>query len=426
MKIAKKIAFNTIVIIVVMVLISATGFVTGNALLYLVAIACGVFLSVLSGFMLYISIAIPVTRLAQMSKKAVEGNFSGENSCQLSGEIGELAKEIAKYQKNLGGLFFFLHEQVELLSTSSEMLTDLAQMTADTNRQVASRVEEIALGISGKAQASERGANMGHKLAQQLVYQVEGVKDQAESLTKAVQEGTALAKNGHDTVAQLIAINKESNEFIAGIKDIIYGFNSKAKEIGTIIVTISSIAEQTNLLALNAAIEAARAGEHGRGFSVVAEEIRKLAVESANSSAAITKMILNIQSEAKLGVKTMGDFEGIMDKQAQTVGITDQVFNQIGTSMMLSNEKMFKVFALTEEANSCTKSIATEIKEISALVQEVAAATAEASASTEEQSAFLEEIAVAAQVLTEMSVKLKDKVNQYSLAERGGDTNRKE
>src|SRR5690606_19388157 len=109
----------------------------------------------------------------------------------------------------------------------------------------------------------------------------------------------------------------------------IFKLDEASKEIEKIVVTISDIAEQTNLLALNAAIEDARAGEAGRGFSVVAEEVRKLAEQSGQSSRQIAELISNIQYEIDETVKAMESNNREVDSGVHSVTESSNKFSDI-------------------------------------------------------------------------------------------------
>nr|WP_162007820.1 methyl-accepting chemotaxis protein [Heliorestis convoluta] len=170
---------------------------------------------------------------------------------------------------------------------------------------------------------------------------------------------------------------------------------------------IRSIAEQTNLLALNAAIEAARAGEAGRGFTVVAEEIRKLADQSNLFSREIEKVLDELITESQKAVQVMEAASHLVEEQSEHISMTEKKFAGMAGAITKIREMSGTIEKSALEMEQQKGHIIEVLENLTAIAEENSAAIQEASASIEEQKTSTREIAQASENLVKMAEDMK-------------------
>jgi methyl-accepting chemotaxis protein len=330
---------------------------------------------------------------------------------KMKDETGKLGKAMQSLTDNLRGIVREINNSSEQVAAASEELTATSQQSATAAEEVTKTIEEIARGASEQAQNTEEGTSKSNLLGETIEKNI----NYAKHLNSASNKVAEVVDEGLIEVDQLLKITKESNEAASGIYDVILKTNESSNKIGQASSVIASIAEQTNLLALNAAIEAARAGEAGRGFSVVAEEIRKLAEQSSISTKSIDEIVNELQKNAQEAVKTMERVAIISKEQSNSVVVTKDKYVLISQAMKEAIMALEQLNVSEVEMDKMKNQIMDTLQNLSAIAEENSAATEEVTASMEEQAASIEEIAGASEGLSNLAQGLQTIISKFKI-----------
>ena len=366
-------------------------------------------------FVVIRSILSPIKEVTKIIKKQSNLDFSKNQSkdfqkfLKRSDEISVMTNELMSMEDNVREFIAKTSDATEQVAAASEELTATSQQSATASEEVAETIELIAQGSTEQAKDTEASAanvkDLGKMLEQDAIYLGE-LNIAAEDIDKKKNEG-------FDILGELIEKTNQNNQEAKNIREIIISNNNSAEKIEKASEMIQNIAEQTNLLALNAAIEAARAGEAGRGFSVVADEIRKLAEQSNSFTSEITIVIEELKSKSQNAVDKVQDVIAIVDVQANSVKLTEEKFEQIAVSIDQVKEVIQKLNDSSKLMENNKNTILKLMQNLSAIASDNAAGTQQASASIEEQTAAIEEIANSSEGMAQIAQELSMLIQKF-------------
>jgi methyl-accepting chemotaxis protein len=348
-------------------------------------------------------------QVSEASLQIANGELNLSKLPEGKDEIGQLGASFNVMAMQLRTMMRKLQETSSHLIESAGDLAAVSEETSASSEEISAAMEEISASAVTQAEEVEK-TNKQMELLTSSIKNIKEVSSKIKEVTNISKEATS---HGKEMVSVLLNANNETEKASEKISLGISNLYLKVQEISKITVAIQYITQQTNLLALNASIEAARAGEHGKGFSVVANEVRKLAEESNEATKQIQEMIAGIEKETESTVQYMAETVNSAKLLKDSVTNTKKEFDQIEKAVSLTIES---VEVLNGEMNAViekTDQMVDAVQNIAATSQQTAASSEEVAASLDEQVRATTNVSTSAEGLNTINEKLNSIIRQY-------------
>ncbi len=351
-----------------------------------------------------------------------EGDLSRSIEVRTKDETGLVSTYFNEFTQKLNTIIVKVRSSSQKLSETGEDLMANSAETASAVNQISSNIENINRRVISQA----AGVNEAMSTVQQILKNIESLNSLIENQAASVTESSAaieemvsnigsVAKNVEHANAHFVKLSTASDNGKKRITDVIARISEIEKQSTTLSeanTIITGIAAQTNLLAMNAAIEAAHAGDAGRGFSVVSDEIRKMAEDAAAQSKKVSKDIKKIKESIQKVVTSSKEAEKAFDDTLSLVKTVDSLENEIKNSIVEQNAGSRQILQAITQINGVTAKVKDSSSEMAEGSKQILSSVGSLIQVTEEIRQGMGEIASGMGEINKATVSISDMGNR--------------
>ena len=282
---------------------------------------------------------------SEVVKQVAAGDLSVEIPVANTDSTSLLAA-MKVMQSNLQKLIGEIQTNADMVASAAKKMTIAAEDVAWSSNQQSASSQEIA--------AAMEQLTVSINLMSDSANRAQTISGDSELL---MNETSGVVSEAVNRIAKIATVVEQASQTVRTL-------GQESENISKIVLVIKEVADQTNLLALNAAIEAARAGEQGRGFAVVADEVRKLAERTTQSTQEITTMISSMQSSARDAVTCIEDTVANVNEGVILTKRVGESVSRLGASSHEVKGIIIDVSSALREQNAASNEIARNVEQI--------------------------------------------------------------
>jgi methyl-accepting chemotaxis protein len=346
-------------------------------------------------------------RLRETTEQIRRGDLRSElpigRTARFPDEMDDLARSVRVTHESLSELVGHLQRTADRLSDGAQDLSHSIQNVSAGNGEISTTMSEVAEGVSRQREVLENGTRIIQEIASDIELNAGRAREAFGFAAEANQ------KAGTGVEVSRLAIEKMQTMFerVEETSQMVFDLEAKTRHVHQITEIITSVAHRTNLLSLNASIEAARAGEAGRGFSVVADEIRKLSENAGRSADEISKLIHEIQSDTNQVADEMRKSSQVIDEGREDVNTIADALSQISMAVGEAAARSEEIFHGADSHAMNTERMVASMDEIAKGATGSADSIADVSRIAQAQLGALSEIVDASNSMAELAEQLR-------------------
>lgn len=319
----------------------------------------------IGGFLRYY-ILKPIKDIEQKIQQFENGELDTRIQLKENNEIGILGSRLNKLFASIEDFQLKQQDQIHLVEERSTNISDRVNNLTDEIKSISEHFEDI----SATSQEQLGSFEETTAVADNMNNQFQTIAEDLSNLTNAFHHMKTKTEDGVNQINDSSQTMEKIADHSEKAKNKIVQLADEIGRINEVVTLINDISEQTNLLALNASIEAARAGEHGKGFSVVAEEVRKLAERSVEATEQITKTVDHILEDVQNIASQSEDRANNINNESSKILKINSSFEEIASTIITNIKSIEKINTNSQDVSKASLEITTTMEQVTSKTED--------------------------------------------------------